>query len=65
MRLGGKLDRAQYALLAEGAGPVGTLSVTGQIALQARGVYSPICRTARSRMISSEPPPIAITLTSR
>ncbi|CUH87505.1 hypothetical protein PH5382_01434 [Phaeobacter sp. CECT 5382] len=26
---------------------------------------SPICRTARSRMISSEPPPMAMTLTSR
>ncbi len=27
--------------------------------------YSPIWRTARSRMISAEPPPIAITFVSR
>src|SRR2546423_777009 len=30
-----------------------------------RGVHSPICRLARSFMISSLPPPIALTLTSR
>lgn len=27
--------------------------------------YKPICRTARSRMISAEPPPIVITFVSR
>lgn len=27
--------------------------------------HNPICRAARSRMISSEPPPMALTRTSR
>lgn len=42
MRLGEKLGREQYALFAEGAGPIGTMSVAGRVALQERGATTAV-----------------------
>ncbi|MCC7122358.1 MAG: carbon monoxide dehydrogenase subunit G [Gammaproteobacteria bacterium] len=42
MRLGRDPGREQYVLFAEGAGPIGTLSVAGQVALQARGAATAV-----------------------
>ncbi|MBI4695650.1 MAG: carbon monoxide dehydrogenase subunit G [Gammaproteobacteria bacterium] len=42
MRLGDRLGREQYAMFAEGAGPIGTMSVAGTVALRENGAATSV-----------------------